>query len=442
MHWNDCMQMGQQALERLIGRVDQAEVSLHSTWNWSLIYRNQRVEQLAQYESKVLVVTVYSGQSIGRASTTQLTPAHVNTACDQACKIAAVTASDAYAGLADPAMMVVGPVNCDADHSWSITTEAAIETAAQIESEAISVPRIKACDTIEIDRYRGHLWLGNSHGVSAEFVDTLHSASVVCVSNSGQNLVRDSAYTRARSSGKLKDFKALAQCAAHRTIARINARSVAEQTVPILFSAEMTRQLFGQLAVAISGGVLYREASFLCGALGELIFPKFISVYQRPHLPQTVGTQPFDDEGVRTMDRTIVSSGCLQSYILSAYSARRLGLKTTGNAGGIQTWCVEDNQNLNFQDLLNTMGSGLYVTEMMGSGDHIVTGDFSRGIFGFWVEQGEIQYPVHEVTISGQLSAMFKGCLGIAQDDRDQRGVIQVGSMLVESMTIAGASAC
>ena len=442
MHWNDCMHMGQQALERVIGRVDQAEVSVHSTWNWTLMYRNQQVEQLAQYESKMLVITVYSGQSVGTASTTQLTSAHVRTACDQACKIAAVTASDAYAGLADPTMMVINPVDCDADHPWTITTAATIQTAARIESEAVSVPKIKACDAIEIDRYRGHLWLGNSHGVSAQFINTLNAASVVCVSNSGQHLVRDSAYTRANNPEQLTDFKALAQCAAHRTVARIDARSVVEQTVPILFSAEMTRQIFGQLAVAISGGVLYREASFLCGALGDHIFPKFISIYQRPHLLQTVGAQPFDDEGVRTMDRTIVSDGCLQSYILSAYSARRLGLNTTGNAGGIQTWCVEDTQNLTFQDLLNKMGSGLYVTEMMGSGNHIVTGDFSRGVFGFWVEQGEIQYPVHEVTISGQLSSIFKGCLGIAQDDVDQRGVIQTGSMLIESMTIAGAIAC
>ncbi|MBM93599.1 MAG: hypothetical protein CMF51_02460 [Legionellales bacterium] len=419
-------------------QVDQAEVSIESHWTGALAYRHSAIERLGQYASKILVVKVYQYGSIGVASTTDFSKTALDLTCKKAIEIAHITAQDPNARLVDADELVKIPINCDVDHPWDLTHEEALSHAQYIEDTVMSVKGVQACDGVDINRYRQMIWLANTNGLLSNFSKTLHSMSVSCLAKAHDALVSGYTYTRSVKPNGLMPLKVLAESAAHQTLKKRYARSLSEQTVPVLFSPEMSRQVMAQLASAIDGHAIYRGASFLCDGMGRKIFPEYIDVIQQPHLLGQIGARPFDDEGVQTRSHSIIDQGVLACYSLDGYTARRLNQSTNANAGGIQTWTVIDRRHPTFKELLLQMGRGLYVTEMMGSGDHLVTGDFSRGVFGFWVEAGEIQYPIHEITIAGNLAAMFQGCLGIAQDTVDHRGVIQTGAMLIDSMTIAG----
>jgi PmbA protein len=279
---------------------------------------------------------------------------------------------------------------------------------------------------------------GNSHGFLAGYPSSSHSLSCVLLAQEGEDMQRDYWYSAARVPGELDDVSVVGRRAGARAVARLGARQLSTRKAPVLFAADMARGLLRHFIAAVSGGAQYRQSSFLLGAAGKQVFPSFVQLSERPHIPKAPGSSPFDAEGVATKDRELVRDGVLQGYVLGSYSARKLGLHTTGNAGGIHNLLVESGDGLLEQtELLRQMGRGLYVTEMMGQGVNGVTGDYSRGASGFWVEDGELAYPVHEVTIAGNLRQMYQGVRALGADV-DTHGAIRTGSVLIDEVTIAG----
>ena len=430
--------LGQQMLSLVAHYADEAEVSVSEVAESSVSIRDNQVEQCVSSHSHLMSLTVIKNKAVANVSTTKMDLSELKRMSEKAKSIVSVTQADAYAGLAPKELYVKGPSNFDAFYPWSISTSALVQYGQSIEESAQSIAGIKQVDGVELDLYHGAIWQGNTSGLSAFFKDSVYGASATCLAKDGDRQVRDHAYTAARNPEQLLPPDQLGISAAQQTVARIGARSIPAQVVPVLFSNAMARQVLGQFANAIFGSTLYRNASFLSDQLGQPVFPKNITIHQRPHLSATMGSQYFDTDGVKTSDRCIIDEGRLSSYLLGIYAARRMGMTSTGNADGIQTWHVKDHQALQFKDILSSMTKGLYVTEMMGSGTNLATGDYSRGIFGYWVEQGQIQFPVHEVTISGNLKDMFLNCQAIACDQVDRRGRIQTGPMLIEGMTVAG----
>jgi PmbA protein len=309
----------------------------------------------------------------------------------------------------------------------------------QAEKMMLVENKIKFCESVEICSWQSYVWQFNTKGLDARFLSSVYSMSAVCIANNKDRLVRDFDYTVARDANNLDSVDVLARNVVEKTLSRIGAKTLSTQKASVIFSSEMSRLLFGYLAKSISGDRVYKESSFLADFLYEKILPEFISIEQSPHLDSTIGSLAFDADGAATSNRLFVKSGVLNSFILGGLSSRRLGFDTTANAGGIQTWLVKDDRDISFKDILSSMGDGLYVTEMMGSGVDLTNGDFSQGVFGYWVENGVVSYPVHEITIAGNLKDMFNGCMGIS-NDVNKNGTIQVGSMLVDNMVIAGNS--
>ena len=278
---------------------------------------------------------------------------------------------------------------------------------------------------------------GNTHGFVGGYPTTSHSLSCVVLAGSGEDMQRDYWYSSARDWRDLEDPEAIGRESARRTIARLDPRKLSTRRAPALFVPEISRGLIGHFTAAIRGSSQYRQSSFLLNSVGEKIFPSGFSVSERPHIPKAMGSAPFDEEGVATRDRELIADGVLTGYILSSYSARKLGLKTTGNAGGAHNLLVGSNTTGGLPEMMRLLGTGLLVTELMGQGINMVTGDYSRGAAGFWVENGEIQYPVAEITIAGNLREMFTNIVAVG-DDIDLRGGIRAGSILLKEMTIAG----
>jgi len=414
-----------------------AEAAVSADTGLSVTVRLGEVETLEHHRNRSLGVTVYFGQRKGSASTGDWQPRAIQETVAAACAIARHTAEDTCAGLADPARLASEIPALDLYHPWELSSEAAIELALACEDSARALDtRLDNSDGATVFSSAGMAYYGNSHGFAGGYPSTQHMLSCTMIGRSNGRMERDYWYSVARHAGDLEDAVAVGRRAAERTLRRLDPRRVKTCQVPVLFVPEVARGLIGHFLGAIRGGALYRKSSFLVDKLGEQIFPAFLDIREEPHLPRALGSAPFDAEGVATRPRHIVEQGILQGYVLDSYSARRLGMETTGNAGGVHNAVVKPT-GPGFETLVKDLSRGLVVTELMGQGINILTGDYSRGAAGFWVENGEIQYPVAEITVAGNLKEMFRA-IQVAGDDVDTRGGIRCGSLLIEGMTVAG----
>jgi len=417
---------------------DQAEVAASQDNGLATTARLGDVENLEYTNDRGIGVTVYKNSCKGSASTSDVSPQAIREAVAKACTFADVTASDQYAGLADAALMCTDIRELNLDHPWDIAASDAIELAIEAEAAALKFDeRVSNSEGATVSTNRGSRAYGNSHGFVGSFTRTSHSITCVVLAEADGVMQRDYYYTASRDSDDLDDPTLVGQTAAQRVVDRLRARKIKTTRAPVVYVPEIARGFIGHAIGAISGGVQYRRSSFLLDAVGEKIFPDFVAIEERPHLAKGMASRPYDADGVATYDRDIVADGVLESYILSSYSARRLGLKTTANAGGAQNLIVKGNGK-DKASLIREMGTGLLVEELIGQGVNGVTGDYSRGAAGQWIENGEIQYPVHEVTIAGNLRDLYPRIVAIGSD-QDIRGGIRCGSLLVEEMTIAGA---
>ncbi|HTT07098.1 MAG TPA: metalloprotease PmbA [Steroidobacteraceae bacterium] len=396
------------------------------------------IDTLEYHRDRGLSVTLYFGKAKGSASTADLSPTAVRETVLKAAAIARHTTEDPCAGLPDPADLARDIPDLDLHHPWELEPEQAVALARECEAAGLALDaRLKNSEGATLTTHSGVRVYGNSLGFLAGLASTSHSLSCALLAQDGSDMQRDFYYTVARNPTALEPAQAVGRRAAERVLARLDARRLSTRRAPVLFSAELARGLFSHFIGAIRGPSQYRRASFLLDAAGQSVFPAFIDIIERPHIRQGLASSPFDGEGVVTRDRDLVRAGVLQGYVLGTYSARKLGLRTTGNAGGIHNLLVSSGQSGSFETLLTRMGTGLYVTELMGQGVNGVTGDYSRGASGFWVEGGSIAYPVHELTIAGNLREMLSGIVAVGSDV-DVKGAIQTGSVLLSEMTIAG----
>lgn len=414
-----------------------SEAAISAEHGFNVVVRQGEVETVEYHADREMSLTVYFGQKKGSATTTDIRPEAMITALEAACAIAKYTEEDPYAGLADKNLMATKFPDLDLYHPWKITPVEAIDLALNCEKQAFAFDKkITNSDGVTVGNFSAEFVYGNSHGFIGDGLSTLHEISCSLIAEEKGAMERDYYYSVARSADQLDSVNKIAQLAAERTVQRLGARRLSTMKVPVIFSAEMARGLLGSFLSAISGTPIYRKASFLVDSLGKQIFPKNVNFYEMPHLPRGLGSTAFDGEGVATYEKHFIKDGVLQNYILGSYSARRLGMQTTGNADGVHNLIVADH-GLNFSQLLKKMQRGILVTELMGQGVNLITGDYSRGVAGFWVENGEIQYPVAEITIAGNLRDMFANLVAIA-NDIDVRGNVRTGSILLEEMTVAG----
>lgn len=431
-----------EAVTTLIKQVKQSEVSAYeikanSAVGFNVNVRLGEVETLEYNRDKAISITVYHGQCKGTASTTDTTIIALKQCLEKATSIAQRTQPDPYAGLADANMMAKDYPDLDLYHPWDIEPTQAIKLAQQCEAKAMAVdPRLKNSEGVSVATSQHFHIYANSHDFLGQFNSTMHSIDCVLIAEQDGAKERDYSYTVARDYRDLLSIEHLAMEAAERTVKRLGAKKLSTRQVPVIFLADVAKGLLRHFLEAISGSSLYRQASFLLNCLGKPIFPSFINIRQQPHQPKMIGSAPFDQEGVKTWDQDLIANGVLKNYILSSYSARKLSMQTTGNAGGAHNVIVQSGEN-NLQQLLRKMDTGLLITELLGHGVNIVTGDYSRGAAGYWVEKGEVAYPVHEITIAGNLHDMLKNIVAIG-NDVDFRGNIKTGSILIESMMIAG----
>lgn len=414
-----------------------AEAGVSMEAGLSVTVRLGEVETLEYHRDRGVGVTVYFGQRKGSASTSDIAPQAVRETVQAACDIARYTSEDPCAGLADADCMARDMPDLDLCHPWGVDATAAIEIAQCCETAAREADtRINNSEGATLSSHQGLRVYGNSHGFLGGYPSTRHSLSCSVIAGKDEQMQRDYWYTVSRRHTELEAAEQVGKMAAERSVRRLNGRKVATRHVPVLFAAEIATGLFRSFIGAIRGGNLYRKSSFLLDHLGKQVFPGFVHIHEQPHLRGALGSAPFDSEGVATSNRDLIRDGVLQGYVLDTYSARKLGMQTTGNAGGVHNLTVESGAQ-DFPDLLRDMGTGLLVTELMGQGVNMVTGDYSRGAAGFWVENGHIQYPVEEVTIAGNLKDMFMGIRAIGKDV-ERRGNIRTGSVLIERMTVAG----
>ncbi|MDJ0916690.1 MAG: metalloprotease PmbA [Woeseiaceae bacterium] len=415
----------------------QAEVAISRDSGLSATARLGEVENLEYTNDRGMGVTVYRDQRKGSASTSDLTPAAINEAVAKACTFAEHTAADEFAGLAEADRLCTDIPDLDLEHAWSITADDAIQLAISCEAAAMAADaRISNSEGATVSSSRGVRAYGNSNGFFGEFAKTSHSISCVVLGEQDGDMQRDYYYSAARDPSELEDADTIGRTAALRAVSRLGAKKIKTCKAPVLFKAELARGFVGHAIGAISGGAQYRKSSFLLDALGEQVFPAWVDIDERPHIPKALASAPYDAEGVATYDRSIVAGGKIDGYVLSSYSARRLGMQSTASAGGSQNLIVSSN-DADLQSLIERMGTGLIVEELIGQGVNGVTGDYSRGAVGHWVEDGEIAYPVHEITIAGNLRDLYGAIVAIGED-RDLRGAIRCGSLLIGEMTIAG----
>jgi PmbA protein len=415
----------------------QAEAAVSMDVGLSVSVRMGEVETIEYQRDRGMGITVYFGTRKGAASTGDLTPNALRETVAKACSIARFTAEDECAGLADPDTLATEIPDLELAHEWNLSPEAACDLALVCEAAALAVdPRIKNSEGASVGTHRGTRAYGNTHGFLASYPGTLHSVSCAVLGVTDDEMERDYWYSTARDWRELEPAAAVGRQAGERAVRRLGARKLATTRAPVLFSPDVARGLIGHFLGAIRGGSQYRRASFLLDAAGEQLFPDWFALSERPHVKKALGSAPFDHEGVATRDRELVEAGVLLGYVLSTYSARKLGLRTTGNAGGTHNLIVHSRER-GFDAMLKLMDRGLYVTELMGQGVNGVTGDYSRGATGFWVENGQLAFPVHEVTIAGNLKDMYRGIVDVG-DDVDRRGGVRTGSILVGQMTIAG----
>jgi PmbA protein len=417
----------------------QAEADVSLQKGLTTTVRLGEVETVEYQRDRGMGITVYFGKRKGSASTADLSPKAVAETVEKACDIARYTAEDECAGLADPEELARDIPDLDLDHPWDLPPEQAVELARACEAAGRVVdPRITNSEGASVGSHRGVRVYGNSHGFLAGYPSTSHSVSCVLLAQVGDDMQRDYWYSSARDARDLESGESIGRKAGERAVQRLGARRLPTRKARVLYAPEVARGLIGHLLGAVRGSSQYRKSSFLLGAAGQPVLPDFISLRERPHLRKALGSSPFDAEGVSTRDRDLVQQGVLQGYILGSYSARKLGLRTTGNAGGTHNLLVEARGGgVPIEDLMKQLGTGLLVTELMGQGVNGVTGDYSRGASGFWVENGQVAYPVHEITIAGNLKDMYRNIAAIGSDV-DVRGGVRVGSVLLSEMTIAG----
>ena len=441
------VRLTQEDLESIIERAleeartrgaSQAEAAVSQDTGLSVGVRLGEVETLEHQRDRSMGITVYFGKRKGSASTADFSLDAVRATVAKACSIARFTAEDACSGLADAALMSRAPPSLDLAHPWNVTADLAIDIAKSCEAAALAFDaRINNSEGASLGTHQGLHVYGNTHGFVGGYPTTSHSLSCVVLAGNGEDMQRDYWYSSSRDWHELEQAEAIGRESARRTIARLGPRKLSTRRAPVLLVPEIARGLIGHFVGAVRGTSQYRQSSFLLNSAGQQVFPAGFSIAERPHIPKAMGSAPFDDEGVATRDRELVADGVLTGYILSSYSARKLGLQTTGNAGGAHNLVVAPTLAGGMNALLARLGTGLLVTELMGQGVNMVTGDYSRGAAGFWVENGALQYPVAEITIAGNLREMLKG-IAAAGDDVDARGSTRVGSILLQEMTIAG----
>lgn len=424
------------SLARQHGATD-ASVSVNQENGFSTDVRMGEVETLAFHESKGVGVTVYIDKRQGSASGSDTSPSALRAMVASAVEIAKVSAPDPCFGLADRALVDNNYPDLDLCYSWSISPTQAIESALACERHALSMDkRITNSDGVNLSTYTFCNGFADSFGREGFVNSSRHSISCSLIAQEKENMQRDYDYTTARNPEHLYNVERIAERAAERALSRLGGRKIKTQKAPILFSSRLSSGLFGPFIGAISGSNLYRKNSFLMDSIGQHVFPSGIRIYEQPHLLQGLGSAPFDGEGVPTRNNVLVDDGRICQYVLGSYSARRLGLSTTANSGGVFNLTVDATTG-DFQDMLRQMDTGLLVTELMGQGVNGLTGDYSRGASGFWVEGGVIQYPVEEITIAGNLKDMFRSVVSIGNDINPNSST-RCGSVLIESMMIGG----
>ncbi|AXW86672.1 metalloprotease PmbA [Lonsdalea britannica] len=427
-----------QALELARAGSDAAEVAVTKTTGIGVSTRYGEVENVEFNSDGALGITVYHQQRKGSASSTDLSPEAIARTVQAALDIARYTSVDPFAGPADEALLAFDAPDLDLFHPAELDAERGIELAARAEQSALQADdRITNTEGGSFNSYYGVKVFGNSHGMLQSYCSSRHSMSSCVIAGEGGNMQRDYAYTIGRALDDLKTPEWVGQECARRTLSRLAPRKLSTMQAPVMFGAEVATGLFGHLVGAISGSSVYRKSTFLLDQLGQQILPEWLTISELPHLRKGLASTPFDSEGVRTQERDIVKDGVLQTWLMTSYAARKLGMQSTGHAGGIHNWRIAG-RGLDFDGMLREMGTGLLVTELMGQGVSGVTGDYSRGAAGFWVENGQIQYPVSEITIAGNLKDMLRNIVTVG-DDIETRSNIQCGSVLLPAMKIAGA---
>jgi PmbA protein len=414
---------------------DESEVSISKQTGICVATRDQQVETLEFNHDGALGIAVYSANCKGSASTSDLSPEAIKNAVKAAYDISQYTSKDSAAGIADKALLASDIPDLELFHPHPLEPDYFIDVAKQCEDIALRNPQIKASDGANINSHYGVKVYGNSHGFVAGYPTSRHSISCMLIAGE-KEMQRDYAYSVARDFADLDSIETIAAKAQQKTLGRLNSQKISTCEVPVVFDQDVASGLFGHLVGAISGGNLYRRSSFLLDSLGKQLFPSWLSIYEDPFIKKGLSSTPFDSEGVAPTAKQIIADGKLETYLLTSYSARKLGMQSTGHAGGIHNWKVK-HSGISRAELLKQMGTGLLVTEMMGQGVNTVTGDYSRGAAGYWVENGEIAFPVHEITVASTLQEMFSNIVAIA-DDFDKESAIQSGSVLISSMKVAG----
>jgi len=399
--------------------------------------RKGEIDKLEYERDKGLSITVYLNGQKGNSSTSDFSETAIKQSVEAAMGIAKYASRDEYAGLVEPELMATEFPDLDLNHPWSISPEAAIELAIECEQSAFDCDkRISNSDGSVVSTYSGLNLYGNTNNFINGWNWSSHTIDCTMIAEDSNGMQRDGWYSKARDYNDLQSVKEISQEAARRTVVRLGSRKLTTRQAPVIFEAPVASGLFSALITAISGGSLYRRASFLLDKKGEQIFADHVNIREQPFIKKALGSAPFDNDGVATKERDIIKNGVLQDYVLSGYSARKLGLETTGNAGGVHNLVIESGKDT-LDDLVKKMGTGLLVTDMIGFGVNQITGDYSRGASGFWVENGELAYPVEEITVAGNLVDMYKNIISIA-NDVDPRGNVLTGSVLMDTMTIAG----
>lgn len=417
---------------------DQVEASLHEGTGVSITARQQELETVEKNNDKQLAVSVFVDHKTGSASSADLSEQGVKNSVEAALSIAKHTGADKCLGLADQELMASDKIDLDLYHPWQNDVSSLAELALECEAAALQFDkRISNSEGASVHSYQGQAVYANSHGFLSENAGTQHSISCSVIAATEAGMQRDYWYESNRNPDQLTSAKQIGLKAAQRTVARLDAKKIKSQQVPVMFDPAMAKSLVGHLIGAIKGGAIYKKASFMLDKVDSQVMPDFITIKERPHLTGASSSAWHDGEGVATpAESAIIRDGVLQRYVLGSYTSRKLGLKSTANAGGVRNLMISDTGQ-SFEQLLEQMGTGLLVTELIGSGINMVTGDYSRGAAGFWVENGKIQYPVEEITIAGNLNSMFNDIVAVG-NDIDQRGNLASGSILLEKMTVAG----
>ena len=415
-----------------------AEVGVTKVSGLSVSTRLQEIENVEFTNDGALGISVYLGQQKGNASTSDLSEEAIKNTVEAALAIAKYTSPDDCTGLADKELMAFEAPDLELYHGASVDVEQATKLALEAEKSALEYDaKIVNSNGASFNSHTGVRVYGNTHGMLQSYLSSRYSLSCSVIGGELDQLENDYEYTVSREFDALSPADWVGQNCAKKVIARLNPQKLTTREVPVIFLNDVATGLISHLTGAISGGSLYRKSSFLLDHLGKQVLPDWFQISERPHLLKRLASTPFDSEGVRTQDLEIIQDGVLQTYLLTSYSGRKMGMQSTGHAGGIHNWLVKPNLTGGLTALLRQMGTGLLVTDVMGQGVNIVTGDYSRGAAGFWVENGEIQYPVAEITIAGQLQDMLKNIVAVA-DDIEHRSNIQTGSILLDKMKISG----